>query len=150
MLLGSSHHHPPPGCSTFLNWNAVPTKHSLPYLPLYFLTLWVCLFQAPQVRGIKQYRLHLTYRCCCWLVAQSCPTLCDPTRCSLPGSSVHGVLQARTLEWVAISLSRGSSRPRDWTCISCNDRWILYQWATWEARTSYTVECIFKVERRGF
>ena len=40
-------------------------------------------------------------------VAQSCPTLCDPTDCSLPGSSVHGILQARTLEWVAISFSRG-------------------------------------------
>ena len=44
---------------------------------------------------------------------QSCPTLCDPMDCSLPGSSVHGTLQARTLEWVAISSSRGSSRPRD-------------------------------------
>ena len=46
-------------------------------------------------------------------VAQSCPTLCDPMECSLPGSSVHGILQARVLEWVAISFSRGSSRPRD-------------------------------------
>ena len=46
-------------------------------------------------------------------VAQSCPTLCDPVGCSLPGSSLHGILQARILEWVAISYSRGSSRPRD-------------------------------------
>ena len=45
-------------------------------------------------------------------VAQSCPTLCDPTDCSLPGSSVHGKFQARTLQWVAISFSRGISRPR--------------------------------------
>jgi len=44
---------------------------------------------------------------------QSCPTLCDPTDCSPPGSSVHGILQARILEWVAISFSRASSRPRD-------------------------------------
>ena len=44
--------------------------------------------------------------------AQSCPTLCDPTDCSPPGSSVCGILQARILEWVAISFSRGSSRPR--------------------------------------
>ena len=43
------------------------------------------------------------------LVAQSCPTLCDPVNCSLPGSSVHGVRQARILEWVAIPFSRGSS-----------------------------------------
>ena len=47
------------------------------------------------------------------LVAQSCPTLCDPMDCSLPGSSVHGIFQARVLEWVAISFSRGSSWPRD-------------------------------------
>jgi len=43
------------------------------------------------------------------LHAQSCPTLCDPMNCSLPGSSVHGIFQARILEWVAISSSRGSS-----------------------------------------
>ena len=66
-------------------------------------------------------------------VAQSCPTLCDPMDCSLPGSSVHGILQARILEWIAISFSRGSSWPRDQTlvsCISCIGRWILYYWAT--------------------
>ena len=46
---------------------------------------------------------------------QSCPTLCDPMDCSLPGSSVHGIFQARILKWVAISISRGSSQPRDQT-----------------------------------
>ena len=51
-------------------------------------------------------------------VAQSCPTLWDPMDCSLPGSSVHGIFQARILEWVAISFSRGSSRPRDRTPVS--------------------------------
>ena len=51
-------------------------------------------------------------------VAQSCLTLCDPVDCSLPGSSVHGILQARILKWVAISFSRGSSRPRDQTQVS--------------------------------
>ena len=50
-------------------------------------------------------------------VAQSCPTLCDSVDCGPPGSSVHGILQGRILEWVTISFSRGSSRPRDWTCI---------------------------------
>ena len=48
-------------------------------------------------------------------VAQSCPTLCNPMCCSLPGSSIHRIFQARVLEWVAISFSRGSSRPRDQT-----------------------------------
>ena len=52
-------------------------------------------------------------------VAQSCPTLCDPMDCSPPGSSVHGILQARILEWGAISFSRGSSRPSDQTQVSC-------------------------------
>ena len=52
------------------------------------------------------------------IVAQSCLTLCDPMDCSLPGSSFHGILQARVLEWVAISFSRGSSQPRDGTQVS--------------------------------
>ena len=52
-------------------------------------------------------------------VAQSCLTLCDPMDCSLQCSSVHGVFQARVLEWVAISFSRGSSQPSDQTWVSC-------------------------------
>ena len=59
---------------------------------------------------------------------QSCPTLCNTIDCSLPGSSVDGILQARILEWVTISFSGGSSRPRDWThisYISCTGRWLL-------------------------
>ena len=51
-------------------------------------------------------------------VAQLCPTLCDPVDYSPPGSSVHGILQARILEWVAISFSRGSSQLRDRTQVS--------------------------------
>ena len=51
--------------------------------------------------------------------AQSYPVLYDPTHCSPPGSSVHGIPQARILEWVAIAFSRGSSQPRDPTCTSC-------------------------------
>ena len=50
---------------------------------------------------------------------QSCPTVCDPMDCSPPGSSVHGIFRARILEWVAISFSRGFSRPRDRTCVCC-------------------------------
>ena len=65
--------------------------------------------------------------------ARSCPILCDPMDCSLPSSSVHGIFQARILEWVAISFSRGSSLPRDQTCISCIGRRLLYHCAPWEA-----------------
>ena len=50
--------------------------------------------------------------------AQSCLTLCEPMDCSPPGSSIHGILQARILEWVAISFSRGSLQPRDQTQVS--------------------------------
>ena len=55
----------------------------------------------------------------CALSFQSCPTLCDPVDCSLPGSSVYGILWARKLEWIAMPSSRGSSRPRDQTHVSC-------------------------------
>ena len=50
---------------------------------------------------------------------QSCPTFCDPMDCSPPGSSVHGILKARILEWVAIPFSRGSFQPKDQTWVSC-------------------------------
>ena len=53
------------------------------------------------------------------LVSQSCLTLYDPVDGSLPGSSVHGILQARIAEWVAILFSRGPSQPRDGTLVSC-------------------------------
>ena len=53
------------------------------------------------------------------LVVQLCPTLCDSMDCSLSGSSVHGIVQARILEWVAIPFSRGCSQPRDQTWVSC-------------------------------
>ena len=70
------------------------------------------------------------------LCAQFCLTLCDPMFCSLPDSSVHGIFQARILEWAIIPSCRGSSQSRDQTCISCVfciGRWILYHWTTWEA-----------------
>ena len=71
--------------------------------------------------------------CLCAQSLQSCPTLRGTVDRSLPNSSVHGILQPRILEWVAISSSRGSSWLRVRTCISYIGRWILYQWATREA-----------------
>ena len=62
--------------------------------------------------------------------AQSCPTLCDPVDCSPPGSSVHGILQAGILEWVAISFSRGSSWPKDRTQVSRIAGRLFNFWAT--------------------
>ena len=65
------------------------------------------------------------------LLTQSYPTLCDPMDCSSPGSFVCGILQARILEWVAISFSRGSSEPRDQTQVSCIVGEFLTIWAIW-------------------
>ena len=65
----------------------------------------------------------------CWVKSD----FYDPMDYSPPGSSIHGISQARILEWVAISLTRGSSQPRDWTHVSCNGRWILYWWASRDA-----------------
>ena len=67
------------------------------------------------------------------LVTQLCPTLCDPMDCSLPRSSVFGILQARILKWVAISYSRGSSQPRDQTRVSHIAGRFFTIWAIREA-----------------
>ena len=77
-------------------------------------------------------------------VTQSWPTLYDPMDCSLPGSSVHGIFQAIVLEWIAISFSRGSSRPRDWTRVSCIvDRGFTI-WATREVQRKRSYSLIEK------
>ena len=70
---------------------------------------------------------------CMCSVAQLCPVLCDPMDCSLPGSSVHEIVQARIMEWFPISYSRGSPQPQDWTHISyifCIGKMILYHCTT--------------------
>ena len=67
-------------------------------------------------------------------LAQSCPTFCDPMDCSIRCSSIHGILQARILEWVAISFSRRSSQPRDRTRVSPTAGRCFTIWATREAQ----------------
>ena len=71
-------------------------------------------------------------------IAQSCPTLCDPMDCSPQGSSAYGILQARILEWVAISFSRESSGLRDQTRVSCITGRFFTVWAT---RKAWKAEC---------
>ena len=73
-------------------------------------------------------------------VAQLCPTLCDPMDYSPLGSSVHGILQARILEWVTISFSRGSSWPRDRTWVFCIAGRFFIVWATREAQNTHCGE----------
>ena len=85
--------------------------------------------------------------CVCVKSLQSCPTLYDPIDCIPPGSSVHGILKARILEWVAIYYSRGSSQPRDGLCISCGSciaESFLTHWATGEAQHLCCI-IIFKI-----
>ena len=76
----------------------------------------------------------------------SCSTPFDPIDCSPLGSYVHGILQERILEWAAMSSSRGSFWPRDWTHVSyvfCTGRQILYHWASWEAHKMLKPMCLF-------
>ena len=69
-----------------------------------------------------------------WFSRSVVSDACDPIDCSLPGSSVHGILQARILEWIAISFSRGSSWPRDWTQASCIAGRFFTNWTMREAQ----------------
>ena len=74
-------------------------------------------------------------------VTQSCPALCDPIVWSQPGSSAHGIFQARILEWVAISFSRGSSQTRDQSWVSCIADRLFPIWATREALNPIGKQC---------
>ena len=76
-------------------------------------------------------------------IIQWCPSLCDPVDCSPPGSSTHGILQARILEWVAISSSRGSSQPRDRTQVSRIAGRHFNLWTTREAQYGCDVKYAF-------
>jgi len=75
------------------------------------------------------YKANITWKVKV-LVTPSCPTLSDPTDYSLPGSSVHGILQAKLLDWVAVPFSRGSSWPRDQTQVSCTESGFFTVYAT--------------------
>ena len=122
-----------------MSWTALVTLPGtvIHYMLSFFLGS-LCIILSPTHSTLWVHVAHPCYiiSCCCCLVAKSCPTLCDPMDCSLPGSSVCRISQARILYWVAISSSGGSSPPRDQiplSCISCTGRGILYDWATWEA-----------------
>ena len=84
-----------------------------------------------------QFPLDPCVRVC--LVAQSCLTLCDSRYCSPPGSSVHGILQARLLEWVAMPSSRGSSQPRDGIQVSHIAGRFSTIWATRETQCTASI-----------
>ena len=102
-----------------------PTPSKRPFYPVLLCTeLSGCCQNFLEISSLVLLVLEVAFRpqgflCTHAQSLQLCPTPCDPMDCSPPGSSVHGISQARTLEWVAISSSRGSSHPRDQTCVSC-------------------------------
>ena len=89
------------------------------------LLMWCFVLMICECRTIpaSYNKSYLILLCVC---VQSCPTLCSPMDCSLPGSSIRGILQARILGWAAISSPREPSQPRDWTRVSCTARQILH------------------------
>ena len=96
----------------FSRWSSWPRNWTrLSYIAGGFFTSW-----ATREAHYTYYSSHQV--CVCAKSLQSCLTLSDPMDCSQPGSSVHGILQARILEWVAMASSRGSSHSRDQTCVS--------------------------------
>ena len=88
--------------------------------------LWRCFLI---LFSFSPSQLHPLNPCVlCAKLLQLCLTFCNPTDCNPPGSSVHGISQARILEWVAMPTSRGSPRPRDSShvsYVSCIGRWVL-------------------------
>ena len=83
---------------------------------------------------------------CVYLVIQSCPTLCDPVDCA-PGSFIHGILQVRILEWVAITFSRESTQPRDRTLVSCTASKFFTVRATREANNTHKGGSVIKKKK---
>ena len=116
------------------SWTRLSNLHTM----LFDIILsYIFLDMSPQVRKTKANEQdYIKLKTFCTVketkvkvkVSQSCPTLCDPVDCI-----VHGILQARILEWVAIPFSRGSSQPRDWTQVSCIAGGFSTSWATREA-----------------
>ena len=140
--------------TTFISWNLKPPSilSSLLFVVSYFFfriqsskleTVTDFIFLGSnipadgdcshEIKRICFLEEKLWQTCVFVLIAQLCLTLCDPVDCSPPGFSVHGILQIRILESVAIPFSRGSSWGRDWTWVSCTEGRFFAIWATREA-----------------
>ena len=127
-----------------MSYNSVGEKSSSRLTGLKARYCRLCSFLESLGEHVFSWPLELLCVCAC-SVAQLCPTLCDLMGCSLSGSSVHGILQAGVVEWVAMPFSRGFPQARDETHISwgsCIGRWTLYHWATWEALRLLGAACI--------
>ena len=115
-------------------------------MTLYLYYMFICPWTIHRI-GLHVFKLYIDGIIKWSEVTQSCPTLCDPVDCSLPGSPVHGIFQARELEWVAVSFSRGSSRPRDWTRVSrfVGRRFTIWAWQVYKTSVLFSACCSFSV-----
>ena len=123
-------------CSQGKLGNVVPSWAATSQLEQYLMArkYWFWWTASYLCHTCKGYKPHINIV----LLAQLCPTLCDPKDCSPPGSSVHEILQARILEWVAIPFPRGSSQLSDHTQVSCFAGRFFTIWATREAPIKHT------------
>ena len=112
---------------------------SLTFSLLCSYLIWMVIMEMTSLNSPSVVRLWII---CFYLVTKSCLTLCDSMDCSLPGSSVHGISQARILESVAISFFRVSSKPWDGTHVSCFAGRFFYHWARREAHTETMCVCV--------
>ena len=121
--------------STELNWTSMGSSLPMNWAHVSYIGRWILCHWATWEALIYPLKVEV----------KSCPTLRDPMDCSLPGSSAHGIFQARVLEWLAISFSRGSSQPMDQTQVSHIVGRCFTVWATREVlkSTHYSVP-IFK------
>ena len=106
--------------------------------------IWMVIMEMTSLNSSSVVQLWIICFC---LVTKSCLTLCDcdSMDCSLPGSSVHGISQARILEWIVISFSGGSSHPRDQTYVSFIAGGFFTAWPIWEAHLH--INCILENSR---
>ena len=106
----------------------IPAEALSLYTPYLHYTIWWRVKNPTQNRSLVAEDLDLMAERIkyCRVLRHCSRVRLFATPCSLPDSTVHGILQARILEWVAMLPSRGSSWPRDWTCVSFIGRWVLY------------------------
>ena len=123
-----------PGCLGLGEWLLSLSESLRPFL--YSSSMYSCHLFLISSGPLGPYNFYPLTSCVWSEIAQSCPTLCKPMDCSLPGSSIHGIFKARILEWVAISFSRRSSRPRDWTQVS---RIVGRHFTLWATREVFNI-----------
>ena len=117
-----------PLCWDYFTWHKMLKFH--PGCSGYHWTIFYCVCVYVY---IYTQCIYVNIHICCCLVTSCVWLFCNPVDCSLPGFSIHGIFQARILEWVAISFSRRSSGPRDWTQVSQIAGRLFTVWVTRES-----------------